>query len=267
MTSGLSTHNTTINWGDRVLIYIDTRRRWLVKVERDKVFSSDRGSIPLNSIVGLSYGSRVKTSTNFDAYILKPLPMDYIEKGIRRVTQVIYPKDQGLIAMLLGLSPGLKVLEIGVGTGSTTIVIANIVRPTGHVYGYEVRKDFLDVAKKNLLELGLLDYVTLRLKDAREGIEERDIDAAVVDIGDPWSILDHLYTALKSSAPLVFFIPSMNQIEKLYNALVEHRGFTDIRCYELILREIKLSKESIRPANLMIGHTGYIVFARKVIRG
>lgn len=265
MTSGLSTYNT-ISLGDKVLIYLDARRRWITRVEKDKVFSSDRGSIRLNDIIGLSYGSKVKTSTNFDAYVMRPLIIDYIEKGIRRATQIIYPKDQGFIAMLLSLSPGLRVLEVGVGTGSTTIVIANIVRPTGHVYGYEVREDVLNIARRNLAELGLLDYVTLKLKDARDGIDEQDIDAAVVDIGDPWTIIDYLHKALRPSAPIVFFIPSMNQIAKLYDALIEHRGFIDIRCYELLLREIRLTKESIRPTNLMIGHTGYIIFARKILK-
>lgn len=268
MTSGLSTNTNdiTVKSEDKVLLYFDSKRRWIVKVEKDKVFSCDRGKINLDNLVGLKYGSKIKTSANFDAYIMKPLLIDYIERGLKRVTQIIYPKDQGLIIMLLSLSPGLRVLEIGVGTGCTTAVLANIVKPTGHVYGYEVREEFLNIAKKNLSELGLLNYVTIKLKDAREGIDERNMDAAVVDIGDPWVIVDHLYEALKPSAPAVFFIPSMNQIEKLYKALMDHGGFIDIRCYEVLLREIKLSKESIRPANFMVGHTGYIVFVRKVMK-
>lgn len=265
MTSGLSSHfSDRVDYGDEILIYFDPKRRWITKIEKNKMFTSDRGKIQLDNVVGLSYGSKIKTSANFDAYIMRPLLIDHIERGIRRVTQVIYPKDQGLIMLLLGLSPGLNVLEVGVGTGSTTIVLANIVKPSGHVYGYEIREDFLNVAKKNLAELGLLEYVTLKLKDARDGIDERNIDAAIVDIGDPWSIIEAVHASLKPSAPVVFFLPSMNQIEKLYNALVEFRGFIDLRCYEVLLREIKLGRESIRPSNLMIGHTGYIVFARKI---
>jgi tRNA (adenine57-N1/adenine58-N1)-methyltransferase len=268
MTSGLSfnKNDPSINIGDKVLLYFDKKRRWIVKIEKGKVFLSDRGKIELDNLVGLVYGSKVKTSTNFDVYLMKPLPIDYIERGLKRVTQIIYPKDQGLIVMLLGIAPGLKVLEIGVGTGCTTAILANIVKPTGHVYGYEVREDFINIAKRNLSELGLLDYVTIKLKDAREGIDERDIDAAIVDIGNPWDVLERVYEALKPSAPIVFFVPSMNQIEKLYKALIDYGGFIDIRCYEVLLREIKLSIESIRPANFMVGHTGYIMFARKTLK-
>jgi tRNA (adenine57-N1/adenine58-N1)-methyltransferase len=269
MTSGLSSGNvedSVVNFGDKVLLYFDKKRRWIIRVEKGKVFSCDKGKIELDRLVGLIYGSKVKTSANFDVYIMRPLLIDYLERGLKRATQIIYPKDQGFIIMLLGVAPGSRVLEIGVGTGSTTITLASIVKPTGHVYGYEIREDFIDIAKKNLLELGLLDYVTIKLKDARQGVDERDIDAAVVDIGDPWNVLGALYEALKPSAPVVFFVPSMNQVEKLFNVLTEHGGFIDIRCYELLLREIRLGKESIRPANFMVGHTGYIMFARKISR-
>ncbi|MEM4442209.1 MAG: tRNA (adenine-N1)-methyltransferase [Ignisphaera sp.] len=265
MTSALS-ENIYVHPDDKILIYMDRRRRWITKVEKDRVFTSDRGSIHLDDVIGLEYGSRVKTSTKFNAYILKPLLIDFLEKGFTRVTQVIYPKDQGFIVMLLGLSPGLRIVEVGVGTGNTTAVLANIVRPTGHVYGYEIREEFLNIARKNLEILGLASYVTLKLKDAKEGIDEKEIDGAVVDVADPWNLLEHLHTTLKPSAPVVFFIPSINQIEKLYNSLVEHGGYIDIRCYEVLLREIMLTKESIRPSSLMIGHTGYIMFARKVTR-
>ncbi|MEM4584143.1 MAG: class I SAM-dependent methyltransferase, partial [Ignisphaera sp.] len=157
MTSALS-ENIYVHPDDKILIYMDRRRRWITKVEKDRVFTSDRGSIHLDDVIGLEYGSRVKTSTKFNAYILKPLLIDFLEKGFTRVTQVIYPKDQGFIVMLLGLSPGLRIVEVGVGTGNTTAVLANIVRPTGHVYGYEIREEFLNIARKNLEILGLASY-------------------------------------------------------------------------------------------------------------
>jgi len=264
MTPGLSKDD--IEYNSDVVIYIDRRRKWLLKVSKNKVFSSDKGNIRLDNIVGLYYGGKITTSLNINAWLLKPLLIDYLELGIKRVTQVIYIKDLGLISLLLGLSPGYKVLEIGVGTGNTTAVLANYVKPDGHVYGYELREEFLKVAELNLQMLNLRQYVTLKLKDAREDIDENDIDAAIVDIPDPWNVLNTLYNALKYSAPVVFFIPTMNQIMKLYEALNRHRGFIDVRCYETLMREIELANESIRPSTIMVGHTGYIVFARKVFK-
>ncbi len=265
MTPGLS-KNDIIEYSSNIMIYIDKRRRRLLKVSKDKIFSSDRGNIKLDDLVGLSYGSRVKTSLNINAWLLKPLLIDYLELGIKRVTQIIYPKDLGLILILLGIAPGSRILEIGVGSGNTTIVLANFVKPDGHVYGYEIREEFIRVAQSNLETLNLNQYATLKYRDAREGIDENNIDAAIVDIPDPWNVLDPLYNALRYTAPVVFFLPTMNQILKLFEAISKHKGFIDIRCYETFLREIELSPESIRPSTAMIGHTGYIVYARKIFK-
>lgn len=265
MTPDLS-KSDTIDYNSAIVIYIDRRRRRLLRVYRNGIFSSDRGNIRLDSLVGLSYGSRVRTSLNINAWLLKPLLIDYLELGVRRVTQVIYPKDLGFILVLLGISPGLRVLEIGVGSGNTTIALANLVRPNGHVYGYEIREEFLKVAQNNLEALNLNQFVTLKLRDAREGVDESDIDAAIVDIPDPWNVLDTLYNALKWSAPVVFFLPTVNQVLKLFEAMNGYRGFTDARCYEVLLREIELSQESVRPSTAMVGHTGYIMYARKVFK-
>jgi len=254
-----------ISEGSEVVVYIDERRRWIVRVVRGKVFGSDRGYIKYDDIIGQTIGSEVKLSTGFSAYVLKPLLIDYLEKGFRRQTQVLYPKDMGLILVLLGIGPGSRVLESGIGSGFMTSVIANVVRPDGHVYAYEVREDFAKIAMENLARVGLDKYVTVKIRDIREGVDERNLDAAVIDLPNPWEALDSIYSALKPSAPVAFFLPTVSQVEKLLNAIQEHRGFTDLRCFEVLLREFHLVSGAIRPRTRMIGHTGYIFFARKVI--
>ncbi len=263
MTSGLS---DTIKSGDLIVIYIDRKRKWIIRTNEKKAIGSDRGLIKLDNIENLRYGEAIKTSLNVEARILKPLLIDYIEKGLERITQTIYPKDIGMIIFLLGISSESNVLEIGVGSGATTLVLAHIVKPHGHVFGYDIREDSLEIAMRNLRRIGLDKYVTLKLRDARQGVDEKDLDAAIIDIPDPWNILDTLYSALKPTAPVAFFLPTINQLEKLYNALYSHKGFIDIRCFETMLREYQLTPEAIRPSTRMIGHTGFIMFARKILK-
>jgi tRNA (adenine57-N1/adenine58-N1)-methyltransferase len=114
--------------------------------------------------------------------------------------------------------------------------------------------------------MGLDKYVTIKYGDIRKGVDERGLDAAIIDIPDPWEALDSLYLALKPSASIAFFIPSMQQLLKLFEAIDEHKGFIDIRAYEILLREIELSRRAIRPSTYMVGHTGFILFARKIIK-
>jgi tRNA (adenine57-N1/adenine58-N1)-methyltransferase len=41
--------------------------------------------------------------------------------------------------------------------------------------------------------------------------------------------------------------------------------FADVEAYECLLREILVRPGKTRPSTRMIGHTGYLVFARRVL--
>jgi hypothetical protein len=57
----------------------------------------------------------------------------------------------------------------------------------------------------------------------------------------------------------------MNQIEKT-TAQLKKSGYADIDCVELMIREMEAREGMTRPSMRMIGHTAYLVFARKVER-
>ena len=251
--------------GCLVLLYIDERRRFIFRVRRGGVQGSDRGVLRHDDIIGLRYGSAVRLSTGAKAYILQPRLIDLEERGFRRKSQVIYPKDHGLIIMLLDIKPGMRLLEVGVGSGFTTAVLASLVGPQGHVYSYEVRRDMAEIALANLEMAGLSDRVTLKVKDAREGIDERELDGAVVDMPDPWSILDELFQALRPGAGVVFFMPAINQVERLLLAIsLKSSKWLKPQVYEVLLREYEAKPDALRPRTTMVAHTGYIVYTRKI---
>ncbi len=211
----------------------------------------------------MPWGSQTELSTGAVVKLLKPLPHDYLQ-SFKRVTQVIYPKDLAFMVFISGIQPGSKVLEAGVGTGYLTATLARFVGDEGKVYGYEIREDFLRVAESNLRRANLLKRVELKLRDIREGIDERDLDAAFLDLPDPWETLNEVFKALKPSAPVVVFMPTANQVIKLLKVLSTRNDVVDLRVYDLTLREYQIDPEAFRPQNLGIVHTGYIVFFRKV---
>ncbi len=257
--------NDIIKEDDYVLIYIDERRVFISRVGRGKRFESDRGVLELEKLIGLPYGIKIELSTGVKALILKPLFYDFFIK-YRRRTQVIYPKDLGFIVFLSGISNGSHVLEAGVGTGFLTTTLAHIVKPNGKVYAYEIRRDFYENALRNLRISGLLEYVELRLGSVKNAENElSDLDAAFLDLADPWNFIDTVYKVVKPSAPTIFFVPTVNQVEKTVLALRRHGGFADIHAYEIMLREYQVKENATRPRPFMIGHTGYIVFARRVL--
>jgi len=250
--------------GDTVLVLINEKRKFVARVERGKMLGTDKGYIPHDQLVGIPYGSVVKTSAGVPAFILKPLRQDYFA-WLRRATQVIYPKDAAFMIYLSGIGPGSKVGEAGVGTGALSVAITSIIGDEGILYGFDISDRALECVKENLEKAGLRHRAVLLKHDVRLGINVEPLDAFFLDIPDPWNAITSVNRVLKPSAPILVYVPTINQVEKTVLAMCESKMFTDIHAYELLLREYLVNPGAVRPRTKMIGHTGYVIFARKVL--
>jgi len=210
----------------------------------------------------LEWGTQITLSTGAKAYVLKPTLNDVLMTAFKRVTQVIYPKDISLMIFYSGIKQGSKVLESGVGTGFLTAALAWYVGNEGHIYGYEINEKYVEVARRNLELIGLADRVTIKNKDVTQNVDEAELDAAFLDIPNPWDALPQLNKALKPSATAVIFVPTVNQIIKTTQALLKE-GFIDVKVFETTLREYQPNPEALRPKTFYVTHTGYIITARK----
>jgi tRNA (adenine57-N1/adenine58-N1)-methyltransferase len=253
-----------IREGEDVLLYLDRKRTFLVRVEKGKSFHTHKGFIQLDDLVGKEYGIRTTSSMGVEFVALKPTLRDYIFK-VQRKTQISYPKDIALILIFSGVGPGSRVVEAGTGTGALTSALAFYVKPTGRVYSYEIRREFAEMALKNLKKAGVSEYVELKNKDITEGIEEEELDAIILDMATPWLVAPQAYSALKGSGVLVSFSPTIDQVVKTVEAL-EENGFVAIETVESLMRRMQVERGKTRPQTLMTGHTGYITFARKAFK-
>jgi tRNA (adenine57-N1/adenine58-N1)-methyltransferase len=183
---------------------------------------------------------------------------------IKRLTQVLYPKDIGYILFQTGVGAGSRVVEAGTGSGALTCAVADAVRPDGIVYSYEINPKFQKMACKNIERAGLMSYVELKESDVTEGIDERGVDAVLLDMATPWLVVPHAYNALNGGGVLVSFSPTIEQVKKTVDAL-NIQKFVDVETVELILRKINVEENRTRPKTLMIGHSGYVTTARKVL--
>lgn len=254
---------TTIREGDHVLLYLDEKRTYLVTVKAETSFHTHKGYVQLGVLIGKEFGCSIASNLGAPFYALKPLVRDQILKMKRR-TQIMYPKDIGFIAMMSGLGPGSRVVEAGTGSGALTSVLANLVRPKGVVYTYEIRDEFRREAQESLHRAGLAEFVDFKLKDIVEGIDENEVDAVVLDMAVPWLVVANAYASLSGGGMFVSFSPTMEQVMKTVDALENH-PFVEVETYELIMRRINVGNNRTRPETLMIGHTGYITCARKVL--
>ncbi|MEM1989770.1 MAG: tRNA (adenine-N1)-methyltransferase [Candidatus Bathyarchaeia archaeon] len=249
--------------GDSVLLYLDERRTYMVRVERGKVLHTHKGFIKIDDLVGREYGTRIKSNLGVDFVVFRPSIRDYIFKSTRG-TQIIYPKDIALIILFGNIQPGSRVVEAGTGTGALTTALASYVRPSGRVYSYEIRSEFIEIARRNLERAGVLEYVELKNKDITLGIDESDIDAVVLDMPTPWLIVPHAHRVLKGGGSFISFSPTIDQTIKTVEEL-KMNNFVGIETVECLVRRIRVERGKTRPETLMTGHTGYIVFARKAL--
>lgn len=250
-----------IREGDNVLLYLNKRRSFLVRVERDMSFHTHKGYVQVDSLIGKKYGTRLLSNLGVEFVALKPALRDFIFKAQRK-TQIMYPKDIALIVMFSGISSGNRVVEAGTGAGALTTALAFYVKPRGRVYSYDIRREFQEIALKNLKKAQVEKYVELKNKDISLDIDEEDVDAVVLDMATPWLVIPHALSALRGSGALVSFSPTIDQVVKTVEALEENR-FVDIGTFECIMRGMQVVRGKTRPQSLMTGHTGYLTYARK----
>jgi tRNA (adenine57-N1/adenine58-N1)-methyltransferase len=253
----------TIAQDSFILVYRDRRRKWLVRPVDTPKLHTHLGILDCAALVGRPFGSVASTTMNDTLYILKPTLEDIVMKFARR-TQVIYPKDLAMIVMRGGIHSGSRVFEAGTGSGAATATFAYMAAPGGHVYSYDVNSEFQDVARKNLEKFGLAGCVTLRGRDAKEGIEETDLDAALVDMGDPWELVPNVRAALAPSGMMAAICPTMNQAEKLTERMKEE-GFVNVETIEVLVRNLEARVGMTRPSQFMVAHTCYVTFGRKTV--
>jgi len=253
-----------IEEGKDLLLYLDGRRRYLVKVKADEEFHTHKGVVKLGELIGKPYGVKVESSLGVSFYALKPLPKDYAVKFARR-TQIIYPKDMALIVLYAGIGPGSKVVEAGTGSAALTSILAHHVKPSGHVYSYEVRGELLEAARRNLERAGVMEYVTLKEGDVTRSIEERNVDAVVLDLATPWLVAENAWEALKPSGVFASFSPTIEQVVKTVEAL-KASDFADVETVESLIRRYQVEAGRTRPETLAVAHTGYLTFARKTLK-
>lgn len=195
--------------------------------------------------------------------VLEPSARDLLET-MERAAQTLTPKDIAVLVFETGIRSGLRVVEAGAGSGGLTVALARAVGASGRVFTYDVRDEFLRVARANVESADVASTVEFKLGDVRQHIEERAVDAFVLDLKDPWSAVPAAWDALRPCGHFASFSPNMEQIKETVAAIRKH-PFVDVRTIEIIEREMEVRDVGVRPSFAALGHTGYLTFARKVL--
>jgi len=251
-------------FGDLVLLIEPRKQRtYTVILKENSSLHTHQGSLAHDHIAGLSEGSRVQTNTGSSFLVFRPRVADRMMK-VRRKTQIVYPKDAGWLLMALDIFPGAKVLEMGIGSGAFTILLAQMVGREGKICSFDRREEFIENAISNLSRAGFSDRVETGILEAGETFPVNDADAVFLDLPNPWVAVPAAFQALAPGRPLALIVPNAEQLKEAVNSL-QKNGFGSVETVDLLERKMLVrQKEGVRPLERMVGFTGYLVSARKL---
>jgi tRNA (adenine57-N1/adenine58-N1)-methyltransferase len=250
--------------GEVVVLRDRRERRYRVKLKPGSEYHTHMGHLSHDDLIGHEEGGFVLTTKGSKFLVLRPTLTEAVQE-LPRHSQVIYSKDLGAILMHGDIFPGARVLEIGLGSGATSSAILRAVGTEGSLVTYEVREEVIEGAKRNIAELvTATSNHTVRLRDAyEEGISEEDLDRIVMDLPEPWRLVEQAADALRPGGILLCYLPTVLQVHQLGMTLQGERRFQLQETVELLERPWHVTKQSIRPEHRMIGHTGFITTARR----
>jgi tRNA (adenine57-N1/adenine58-N1)-methyltransferase len=251
--------------GERVLLFDSKGRRYLVRLESGGEFHTHSGPVSHDELLGRQEGLVVRSSRGARYTAVRPTLAEVVLK-MPRGAQVIYPKDLGPILILADVFPGARVFESGLGSGALSMAL---LRAGAEVTGYELRPEFAQRAQANVagfLGSAALDRYDVHIRDAYDGVDHTGFDRMVLDLPEPWRMVKHAEEALLPGGIVVSYLPTINQVSTLRDAL-SRSAFGMAETIEVLQRSWHIEGQSVRPDHRMVAHTGFLTSARLLSPG
>ncbi len=246
--------------GESILLRAEHKgklREFITIVSEEK-FHTDFGIIDLEELLQKEVGDTITSHMGQEFVIQKPRMPDHF-KYAKRTGAPMMPKDIGSVIAYTGLNKEDSVLDAGTGSGILAMYLGSIAK---RVVSYEVRDEFVDVARKNMERAGL-DNVEVRCGNIVDEIATLDekFDVVTLDTIDSKDVVLNVRKVLRPGGFVVTYSPFIEQTKDIRERMAEV-GFVDVVTIECIEREISFSERGTRPATTRVGHTGFITVAR-----
>jgi tRNA (adenine57-N1/adenine58-N1)-methyltransferase len=253
---------------DDAVVLIDRKdREYLARLGAGRPIMIRGGKIAVEEIIGRDEGSVVRSSLNEPFLLFRPT-LPQLIPNLPRTAQVVYPKDIGPVLVWADLYPGARVVEAGVGAGALSLAILRAIGSEGELISYEFREDFAQLAQKNVTRyFGEAANWTVKVADVALELEEREMDRVILDLPEPWQVIERAWKALRPGGILLCYLPTVLQVKSLVDALREDRRFACVETSETLMRFWHFKGMSARPQHRMVAHTGFITTARRLADG
>ncbi|MEY3893421.1 MAG: hypothetical protein RIR78_199 [Actinomycetota bacterium] len=254
--------------GDRVQLTDQKGKIYSITITPGKEWHTHKGWIVHDDLIGLPEGSVVSTSAGLKFTAFIPLLTDYVLSMPRGAT-IVYPKDAALIVGFADIFPGARVLEAGVGSGALTLSLLRAVGPTGSVHSVERREEFAANATSNIENYfgGRPDNWSLAIGSVQEQEFSHEFDRVILDMLAPWECVEMAAKVLRPGGVFMAYVATTTQLSATAEALKDDGHFTEPESFESLVRGWHHEGLAVRPQQRMIGHTGFLIFSRRMAPG
>lgn len=258
----------SFQYGDRVQLTDAKGKLYSITLTQGSEWHTHKGMLKHDALIGLPEGSIVATNQDLKFQAFRPLLADYVLSMPRGAT-IIYPKDAAMILGIADIKPGARVLEAGVGSGALSIHLLRAIGAKGVLYSVEMREDFAEISEKNVSSYfgAKPTNWNLTIGALQDQTYEADFDRVLLDMLAPWECLDVASKALVPGGVFMAYVATTTQLSKIAEAIKESGNFTEPESSETIVRGWHHEGLAVRPQHRMIGHTGFLIFARRMAPG
>ena len=186
-----------------------------------------------------------------------------------RQAAVVYPKDAAQIVAMADVFPGARVVEAGVGSGALTCSLLRAVGPHGRsrpTSGARSSPTSRCRTSTSSSAAGTRPGGSPSATSSRR-LDDDDVDRVVLDMLAPWECVDRVAEVLTPGGLVCAYVATTTQLGKTVETLRAHGGFTEPQPWESLVRDWHVEGLAVRPGHKMIGHTGFLVTARRMAPG
>ncbi len=257
--------------GDQVQLTDEKGRKHRLVLTAGLAFHTHRGSVAHDDLIGKPEGSVVRASGGAQYIALRPLLADYTV-SMARGAAVVYPKDAAQIIAMADIFPGARVIEAGAGSGALSCWLLRAIGESGTLRSYERRADFAQIARKNVEAYFAGPHPAWELvtgdlpgEEADHGLV--DFDRVVLDMLSPWEHVAGAAGWLMAGGLICVYVATTTQLSRVVEELRGHGGFDEPASSETLVRGWHVEGLAVRPEHRMVGHTGFLVTARRLAAG
>jgi tRNA (adenine57-N1/adenine58-N1)-methyltransferase len=263
-------HRGPLRAGEWVRLLDAKGRKHNIELVPGKRFFSNKGHLEHDDLIGREEGFTITSSVGGEYLVFRPLLSEFVV-SMPRGAAVVYPKDAAQIVAMADIFPGAHVVEAGVGSGALTCSLLRAVGPHGRVSSFERREEFADVARKNVHQFfgALPPTWSLSLGDLQEELPKAGIgaDRVILDMLAPWECVPAAAGALRPGGILCAYVATTTQMSVFVETVRVHGGFTEPQAWESLVRDWHVEGLAVRPGHKMIGHTAFLITARRLAPG